>query len=99
MSKEVQFPVMSMQITGILFVIGILLAALGIMLNVPSLGITDVVRGLVLFIGLFVLGWALLSMGLHPDIDESRRAIAFFFTILLVTVLFAYGISFALTIG
>jgi hypothetical protein len=99
MSKEVQFPVMSTQITGILFLIGILLAALGILLKVSSLGITDVVIGLVLFIGLFLLGWALLSLSLHPDIDESRRAIAFFFVVLLTTVLFAYGVSFALTIG
>jgi len=98
MSKEIAFPVMPMQITGILYLIGILLAALGILLTALS-GIDAVIIALVEFIGLFILGWALLSTGLHPDIDESRRAIAFFFTVLLVTVLFAYGVSFAITIG
>jgi len=98
MSKEVQFPVMSMQITGILYVIGILLASLGILLKAIS-GLDPIISALVLFIGLFVFGWALLSTGLHPDIDESRRAIAFFFTVLLVTFIFAYGVQFALTIA
>jgi len=99
MSKEVQFPVMSLQISGILFVIGILLAALGILLKVGSLGLSDVVVKLVIFIGLFLTGWALLSLSMHPDIDESRRAIAFFFVLLLVVVLFGYGLNINLTIA
>nr|MDO8100786.1 hypothetical protein [Candidatus Njordarchaeota archaeon] len=97
MSKEVSFPVMSLSITGIIFLLGILLAALGVL--VTPLGLGAVVVGLVYFLGLLLLGWALLSYGLHPDIDESRRAIAFFFAILLVTVLFSYGVSFSLTVG
>jgi len=99
MSKEVEFPVMSMMITGILFVIGILLAALGIVLTVPSLAISATLIALVEFIGLFLLGWALLSMSLHPDIDESRKAIAFFFVLLLVVVLFKYGLNIIVNIG
>jgi len=99
MSKEVEFPVMSMMITGILFVLGILIAAAGIVLTVPSLAISATVIAFFEFIGLFLLGWALLSLSLHPDIDESRKAIAFFFVLLLVVVLFHYGLNIAIHIG
>jgi len=97
MSKEVAFPVMSTTITGYLFVLGILLASLAILCTALALG--TVVVYLLYFIGLFLLGWALLSFGLHPDIDESRRAIAFFFAVLLVTVLFGYGVQFLVSIA
>jgi len=98
MSKEVEFPVMSMQLTGILFVVGILIAALGIVLAVPSLAISATIIALMEFIGLFLLGWALMSLSLHPDIDESRKAISFFFLLLLVVVLFHYGLNIAVNI-
>jgi hypothetical protein len=96
MSKEVGFPVMSFMISGVLFILGILLAALGILVAVLLPGI---VVYLLFFIGLFLFGWGLLSFGLHPDIDENRRTIAFFFAVLLVTVLFGYGIKIVLTVG
>jgi len=97
MSKEVAFPVMSFMISGVLFVLGILLAALGIL--ALALGLGTLVEYLLYFIGLFLFGWGLLSFGLHPDIDENRRTIAFFFAVLLVTVLFGYGIRIAITIA
>jgi len=97
MSKEVGFPVMSFMISGVLFILGILLASLGILTG--ALGLGALIQYLLYFIGLFLFGWGLLSFGLHPDIDENRRTIAFFFAVLLVTVLFGYGISIALTVG
>jgi len=99
MSKEVEFPVVSMMLTGILFVLGILLATLSILLTVPSLNISATIIAFVQFIGLFLLGWSLLSLSLHPDIDESRKAISFFFVLLLVVVLFHYGLNIAIHIG
>jgi hypothetical protein len=96
MSKEVGFPVMSFMISGVLFILGILLATLGILVSALLPGI---LVPLLYFIGLFLFGWGLLSFGLHPDIDENRRTIAFFFAVLLVTVLFGYGIGIALTVG
>nr|MDO8135618.1 hypothetical protein [Candidatus Njordarchaeum guaymaensis] len=101
MSKEVAFPVMSSMISGVLFVLGILLATLGIV--VGALAAADpglaLVPYILYFIGLFLFGWGLLSFGLHPDIDENRRTIAFFFAVLLVTVLFGYGLKIAITVA
>jgi len=97
MSKQVEFPVMSMMITGILFVLGILLGALAILTT--GLAVDSRVTIFLVFIGLFLLGWALLSFSLHPDIEENRRTIAFFFVVLLVTVLFGYGVQISTVIG
>jgi len=97
MSKQAAFPVMSMMITGILFVLGILLAALGILTT--ALAVDPRVNAFLFFIGLFLFGWALLSLGLHPEVDDSRRAVAFFFAVLLVTVLFGYGVKIVTTVG
>jgi len=100
MSKEAKFPVMSTQITGILFLIGIAVGALGIFVTAPNL-ISDHqtmidVQYLLYFIGTFLIGWALLSLALNPELDESRKAISFFFAVLLVTVLFGFGVQFLL---
>jgi len=97
MSKQVGFPIMSMMITGILFVLGILIASLGILTT--ALAIDTRITAFLVFIGLFLFGWALLSLGLHPDVEENRKTVAFFFAVLLVTVLFKYGISIITTIG
>jgi len=101
MSKEVAFPVMSFMISGVLFVLGILLATLGILCQALVLGgsLPALVVYILYFIGLFLFGWGLLSFGLHPDIDENRRTIAFFFAVLLVTVLFGYGLKIVITVA
>jgi len=101
MSKEVKFPVMSMMISGVLVLLGIALAAFGIFVTAYVATTTglELLPYVLYFIGLFLFGWGLLSIGLHPDIDESRRTIAFFFAVLLVTVLFGYGISIAIQVG
>jgi hypothetical protein len=88
---------MSMMITGILFVLGILLASLGILTT--ALSVDPRVNAFLFFIGLFLFGWALLSLGLHPEVSESSRTVAFFFAALLVTVLFGYGIKIVTTVG
>jgi len=88
---------MSMMITGILFVLGILLATLGILTT--ALAVDTRITAFMFFIGLFLFGWALLSLGLHPEVDDSRRTVAFLFAALLVTVLFGYGIRIVTTVG
>ena len=97
MSKQVAFPVMSMMITGILFVLGILIATLGILTT--ALAVDTRITAFLVFIGLFLFGWALLSFGLHPEVEENRKTIAFFFAVLLVTVLFGYGVQIGMHIG
>ncbi|WXG47361.1 MAG: hypothetical protein WED05_11990 [Candidatus Atabeyarchaeum deiterrae] len=91
MSKKVGFPVMSTMITGLLFILGLLLTTLGIVL--AALGLSTLILGVLWFIGLLLFGWALLSFGLNPELEDYQRNIAFFFAVLLVTLLFGVGIS------
>jgi len=97
MSKQVAFPVMSMMITAILFILGILLAALSIL--TVALSVDARISAFLVFIGVFLLGWALLSFSVHPEVEENRRTIAFFFAVLLVTVLLGIGVTIATTVG
>jgi hypothetical protein len=98
MSKKVGFPVMSTTITGFLFLIGILLATLGIFLTAPSLAISTTVTYVLYFIGFFFVGWALLSYSLNPELEDYQRNVAFFFVVLLVVVLFGYGVAFSVSV-
>jgi len=93
MSKKVGFPVMSTMITGLLFLIGLILATLGILL-IPVLGSTSILIPVVWFIGFLLFGWALLSYSLNPELEDYQRNVAFFFVVLLVVVLFGYGVAF-----
>jgi hypothetical protein len=98
MSKKVGFPVMSSTITGLLFLIGLILAAFGILL-IPLVGATSVLVPVVWFIGLLLFGWALLSYSLNPELEDYQRNVAFFFVVLVVTVLFGYGVSIAVSVA
>jgi len=93
MSKKVGFPVMSTMITGLLFLIGLILATLGILL-IPVLGSSSILIPVVWFIGFLLFGWALLSYSLNPELEDYQRNVAFFFVVLLVVVLFGYGVAF-----
>jgi len=97
MSKKVGFPVMSTMITGILFVLGLLLTTLGIVLK-ALLG-SSIIIPVVWFIGLLLFGWALLSFGLNPELEDYQRNVAFFFAVLLVTILFGVGVQFIVTVA
>lgn len=99
MSKKVGFPVMSTMITGIFFLIGILLATLGIVLMaIPDVA-SSIAIPVVWFFGFLLFGWALLSYSLNPELEDYQRNIAFFFLVLLVTVLFGYGVAFKVTVA
>jgi hypothetical protein len=106
MSKNVGFPVMSTMITGILFVLGFLLATLGILMGAlfyqtaaPYITSTGVlVKGILFFIGLFLFLWAMLSYSLNPDLEDYQRNVAFLFAVLVTVILFAVGISFSVIV-
>jgi len=98
MSKKVGFPVMSTMLTGLLFLIGLILATLGIFL-IPVLGATSVVIPLVWFVGFLLFGWALLSYSLNPELEDYQRNVAFFFVVLLIVVLFGYGVAFNVVVA
>ncbi len=90
---------MSTMITGIFFLIGILLATLGIVLMaIPDVA-SSIAIPVVWFFGFLLFGWALLSYSLNPELEDYQRNIAFFFLVLLVTVLFGYGVAFKVTVA
>jgi len=97
MSKNVGFPVMSTSLTGILFVIGVLLTTLGILLNAVLPG--SVIIPVVWFIGLFIFLWSLLSYSLNPDLEDYQRNVAFLFLVLVTVILFGYGVRFVVTVA
>lgn len=98
MSKKVAFPVMSATITGILYILALLLGSLAIFTSAVLTGSTLVlVNGILFFIGAFLAGWALLSFALHPALDQNQRIIATVFLVLLLFVLFNAGVSMSLS--
>jgi len=97
MSKNVGFPVMSTSLTGILFVLGVLLTTLGILLK-AVLG-SSVIIPVVWFIGLLIFLWSLLSFALNPDLEDYQRNVAFLFVVLVTVILYGYGISFLVTVA
>ena len=98
MSKNVGFPVLSTSLTGILFVIGIIIASLGI-LTTAVLGSTHILNFVLWFIGLFLFLWSMLSYSLNPDLEDYQRNVAFLFAVLVTVILFGYGIRFVVTVG
>lgn len=89
---------MSTMLTGLIFLIGLILAAFGILL-VPLVGISSIFVPVVWFIGLFLFGWALLSYSLNPELEDYQRNVAFFFLVLVVTVLFGYGVAISVSVA
>jgi len=103
MSKKVGFPVFSAMLTGILFVIALLLGSLTIFISGLEAGAyldvdtATLVNGLLLFIGAFIAALALLSYALHPDLEESQRFVFAVFLVLLILVLFNATTTFSVT--
>jgi len=100
MSKKVQFPVLSAMITGVLFVVALLLGTLTIFISgITSLGATTIaqINGLLFFIGALLSAIALISYTLHPDLDDNQRYAVGIFLVVLILVLFNAGVSFGLS--
>jgi hypothetical protein len=103
MSKKVSFPVMSLAFTGILFIVGLLVITLRpFALTALSTGPTstyEMINGLLLFIATFLLLWALTSLSLHPDIEDSNIKLIFAaFTVFIIIAVFSTTFSFAFTL-
>jgi len=96
MSKNVGFPVMSTSLTGIFFVLGILLTTLAILVNGLGLAVNTalLIDGILWFIGLFFFLWSLLSYSLNPDLEDYQRNVAFLFLVLVTVILFSFGLVF-----
>jgi len=99
MSKKVQFPVLSATITGVLFIVALLLGTLTIFISgITSLSATTIaeINGLLFFIGALIAALALISYMLHPDLEDNQRYAVCIFLFLLILVLFNAGVAFKL---
>jgi hypothetical protein len=100
MSKKVSFPVMSLAFTGILYILGLLVITLRPFMATVLFGQTSapMINGVLEFAAAFLLLWALTSLALHPDIEDSNIKLVFAaFTVFIL--IFVFAPSFALTIG
>jgi len=101
MSKKVSFPVMSLAFTGILFIVGLLVITMKPFVYQVLLGSTSwaMVNGLLEFVAVFLLLWALTSLSLHPDIEDSNIKLVFAaFTVFIIVSVFTSVFAFSLTL-
>jgi len=89
MSKKVSLPVMSLTITGVLYIVGLLLVTLKAY-AVPQLITTTTTLALVNdflgFISAFLILWALTSIVMHPDIEEENLKWVFIFFGIIIAI-------------
>jgi len=91
MSKKVSLPVMSLTITGVLYILGLILVTLKAY-AVPQFLATSTPATLALvndflgFISAFLILWALTSIVLHPDIEEENLKWVFIFFGILIAI-------------
>jgi len=101
MSKKVSFPVMSLAFTGILYILGLLVITLRPFIAVLLFGTSSalMVNGLLEFVAAFLLIWALTSLALHPDIEDSNIKLVFAaFTVFIIISVFTSLFSFTVTL-
>jgi len=93
---------MSPMITGVLFIVGVLLITLSefaeviITTDTATLAILD---GLLGFLAIFIMLWALISLSLHPAIDDTVKTLFFVLTVLLVMSVIATNFNASVLIG
>lgn len=94
MSKKIGFPVLSLTITGVLFILSLLLGTLTIFISGLALGTEGaMINGLLFFIGAFLAALALISYTLHPDLEDNQRYAVAIFLVVFILVLFNAGVS------
>jgi hypothetical protein len=112
MSKKVSFPVMSLAFTGILYILGLLVITLrpfaytalsNLPFAYPLVALANptvaMVYGLLEFAAAFLLLWALTSLALHPDIEDSNIKLVFaFFTVFILISVFTSTLGLTITL-
>lgn len=103
MSKKVSLPVMSLAITGILYILGLLLVTLKFffvpvaLFGSPSLTLVDSFLG---FLAAFLVIWAITSLVLHPDIDDDNTKMLFIaFGIIIIISVFTSTFGLAISVA
>jgi len=107
MSKKVSLPVMSLTLTGVLYILGLLLVTLKTYfapaaLSTAPLATLTLVNSFLGFISAFLMIWALTSIVLHPDIEEGNLKWVFIFFGIVIAIAvfttFAHGLSLNMTL-
>jgi len=89
MSKKVSLPVMSLTITGVLYIVGLLLVTLKayavptLLASSTSLALVNDFLG---FLAAFLILWALTSLVMHPDIEEDNLKWVFIFFGIIIAI-------------
>jgi len=101
MSKKTEFPVMSPAISGILYVVSILLITLRTFARVIITDMSAIIlfNGLLGFLAVFLIVWAFMSMVLHPAVDSNLKTLLFFATLVILVYTMANTFGVSLTIG
>lgn len=97
MSQKLGFPYMGLKMNTLIFFIGILLSVLTLLTSgLLTLGyaVPVVLIAFLKFLGIFLVGWALLGFAVMKEMLQKQRLIAFLFAIVLLAVLFIPGVSF-----
>jgi len=104
MSKKVSLPVMSLAITGVLYILGLLLVTLKrfftpVVLATQSLATQTLINDFLGFLSAFLIIWALTSFVLHPDIeDENLKWVFIFFALIIAISVFTSVFSLVATL-
>jgi len=101
MSKKLAFPVMSQMISGVLYIIAVLLLTLRFFVITLTISAADlaVLTGLIGFLGLFLIVWALISMCLQPTIEEKTKILFIALTLIIVASVFAPTFTSTITVS
>jgi len=103
MSKKAAFPVMSTTITGVLFIVAVLLVTLRTFLAtsgvITDLSTISLIDGLFGFLAAFLIFWALLGLSLHPSLEQNIKTLFVIAMVLLVISIIGTNWNTVITIG
>jgi len=101
MSKKTEFPVMSPMITGVLYVLGVLLITLRpfIAVFLTDAATITLMDGLFGFLAVFIILWALISLSMHPTVDANIKTLFFAATLLILVTVLADVFSISVKFG
>nr|MDO8135621.1 hypothetical protein [Candidatus Njordarchaeum guaymaensis] len=101
MSKKTEFPVMSPMITGVLYVLGVLLIMLRAFAPVfiADPAAVLIFNGLLGFLAVFLILWALLSLSMHPVVDANIKTLFFAAALLILVTVLADVFSISVKFG
>jgi cytochrome c oxidase assembly factor CtaG len=97
MSQKLGFPYMGLKANSLIFFVGIILSVLTYLFgglyalgyNVPLILIEFLV-----FLGIFLTGWALLGFAVMKEMLEKQKLIAFLFAVILLAAVFSVTVGF-----